>query len=186
MKYLITPLFIVCLLSKAAAQEPSELTDPQIAAIKFEIEKEAVVLRKKFSTEEYDSEFIKQTTIDFKIDTFKVEKLLAAKMQVNSTTMGMVDALNETETEYDKLLNKYYGILIKKLTPQDKELLKQAQRNWIIFRDSERKLVGIMSQDQYSGGGTMQNIIYAEEVMQITKRRLIELYNHIGRIVSSQ
>jgi len=79
-------------------------------------------------------------------------------------------------------LNKYYLILINKLAAPDKEALKQTQRQWIVFRDSEKKLSGILSGDMYTGGGTMQNIIYADEVMQLTKKRVIEIFNHISRI----
>ncbi|MCD4791683.1 MAG: DUF1311 domain-containing protein [Bacteroidales bacterium] len=146
-----------------------------------EINKKAELLKQKLEAKEYISDFEKQTVISFKTDTFKVEQMLSLRMDNDYTTTGMVNTMYEAEKEYDKLLNKYYKILLKKLNESDQEALKQSQRNWIKFRDSERNLNGIISKPEYSGGGTIQNIFVASEYFEITKNRVIELYHYISR-----
>ena len=82
----------------------------------------------------------------------------------------MTNAVYELEKGYDKLLNKYYKILYAKLKPEDKEEFKKSQSNWIKFRDSERIMIGIVSQDEYSGGGTIQSILKASRICESRKR----------------
>ncbi len=146
-----------------------------------EINKKAELLKQKLEAKDYISDFEKQTVISFKVDTFKVELMLSLRMDNDYTTTGMVNTMYEAEKEYDKLLNKYYKILLKKLNESDQEALKQSQRNWIKFRDSERNLNSIISKPEYSGGGTIQNIFVASEYFEITKDRVIELYHYISR-----
>jgi hypothetical protein len=40
--------------------------------------------------------------------------------------------------------------------------LKQSQRNWIKYRESERRLNAEIVKDEYSGGGTIQQIFIAD------------------------
>jgi uncharacterized protein YecT (DUF1311 family) len=93
----------------------------------------------------------------------------------NYTTFGMVHSTNDATADYDKLLNKYYKLLISKLSESDKEILRTAQRNWISFRDSEIKLIETMSKEDYSGGGTIQQLIVSGRINALTKERVIEL-----------
>jgi uncharacterized protein YecT (DUF1311 family) len=145
-----------------------------------DINKKAEVLRDELNKNEYHSEFEKLTCIDFIIDTFKIEQLLALKFENDYTTQGMSDAMIEAEKSYDVLLNKYYKILLNKLDEEEKETLKLAQRNWIAFRDSERKLYVTISLPKYSGGGTMYNLFVDDAYIDITGKRVIELYHHIS------
>ena len=127
------------------------------------------------------NDFDKQVSIDFQIDTFLIERLLSKRISIDYSTAGMTKAAYDAEIEYDKLLNKYYQILLKKLNDSDKDILKLSQRNWIQYRDSERKLNSEIAKDEYSGGGTMQRIIVASGYTEITKKRVIELYNYLSR-----
>ena len=114
---------------------------------KQEIQKESIKLRQELLKKGYLSDFDKQVSIDFQIDTFVIEKLLSKRISIDYSTAGMTKATYDSEIEYDKLLNKYYQILIKKLNDSDKEILKQSQRNWIQYRDSERKLNNEIAKD---------------------------------------
>ncbi|HSY61287.1 MAG TPA: lysozyme inhibitor LprI family protein [Cytophaga sp.] len=93
----------------------------------------------------------------------------------------MVQATNEAEKEYDLLLNKYYKLLLNKLESNDKAILQEAQRNWIKFRDSEVALIHLLSDEKYSGGGTIQSIINAATYLGMTRKRVIELMHHLVR-----
>jgi uncharacterized protein YecT (DUF1311 family) len=93
----------------------------------------------------------------------------------------MVTSTLDANREYDKLLNKYYQLLLRSLNEEDKEILKKSQRNWIDFRDSELELNGVLMNDYYSGGGTIQRVFAAARVLELTRDRVIELYDYLNR-----
>jgi uncharacterized protein YecT (DUF1311 family) len=93
----------------------------------------------------------------------------------------VLEAVYAAEKEYDKLLNKYYQILLNKMKDIDREVLRETQRNWIQFRDSEKSLAATLTKDHYTGGGSMYKITLAFEILTITKRRVNEIYHHISR-----
>ena len=169
-------LLILISLTLSISAQTDEYTE-----LKKEVDKKAETIREMLETEDYISDFERINTVGFKVDTFKVEAMLSGKMDIDYTTYSMIEAAYDAEKEYDKLLNKYYQILLKKLEPEDQESLKQVQRDWINFRDSEKKLAATLTQSHYTGGGTMYNITLAFETMKITKSRVLELYNHISR-----
>lgn len=176
-------LSILLILSSTFGFCQTELTETQLEKLKFEIEKEADILRQKLEKEDYElSDEGKVFAIDFQIDTFKIESLFNKRMDTDYSTVGMVSAAMELEKDYDALLNKYYKILLGKLNTTDKEILKKSQRNWIAFRDSERQLNAEISKDEYSGGGTIQQLIVSSNYLDITKKRVLELYDYLERI----
>jgi uncharacterized protein YecT (DUF1311 family) len=116
-------------------------------------------------------------------DTFMLNGLFVRQLDADPTTFGMVRAMGDYEAGYDKLLNKYYQLLLKKLSKTDREALKESQRNWIRLRDSERNLSGLITKDEYSGGGTIQQLIYADWYAEYTKHRVEELINYLTRLM---
>lgn len=72
-------------------------------------------------------------------------------------------------------------MLYNKLDNNGKKALQQAQRKWIIFRDSEKNLVGELFQNTYDemGGGTIWGVIYGNLKAQITRERVFVLYNYL-------
>ena len=173
MKTLLTIFFLSITISISAQGEYTELEQ--------EVDKKAKTLREVLEAQDYYSDFEKINTVSFKVDTFIVEEILSGKLDIDFTTIGMIEAMYDAEKKYDKLLNKYYKILMDMLEEEDKETLRTSQRNWITFRDSEKNVAAMLTQEHYTGGGTMHNITLAYENMMITKRRVIELYNHICR-----
>ena len=117
--------------------------------------------------------------LEFSSDTAKIEKGIAAMLDKDYSTYGMIEASRYLEQGYDKLLNKYYKILLNILNDENKELLRMSQRNWISLRDSEKKLIWGMKDQTYeaSGGGTIWSVIAASADADITRRRVFELYD---------
>jgi uncharacterized protein YecT (DUF1311 family) len=60
-------------------------------------------------------------------------------------------------------------------------VLVEAQKAWISFRDKEAKLVGLIGKDEYSGGGTIQQLIDASEYLEIVRQRTFKLFGHYLR-----
>ncbi len=121
---------------------------------------------------------INNKTRQFCYDTFKVEKTLEKLSVGNPSTHGMNSAAYWAIEEYDKLLNKYYKLLFDSLKKNDQIILKNAQKAWLNFRDEEIKLIALLREDRYSGGGTIQTIIRLSYILSLNKTRVIELFNH--------
>lgn len=114
-------------------------------------------------------------------DTFLLNGLLTYQLDADQSTFGMVRALNDYEAGYDRLLNNYYQLLLKRLKGEHRELLKTSQRNWVKLRDSERELSYTITEEDYSGGGTIQQLFYADWNADFTKHRVEELIDYLTR-----
>src|SRR5712691_9934792 len=99
-----------------------------------------------------------------------IDKALEACLDKDSTTVGMVDCIGKAYEKWDKELNRIYAELMKKLIPEGKANLKDAQLHWLKFRDSEFKL-----QDSiYSTlEGTMYIPMRASDRMELVKKRAV-------------
>lgn len=118
---------------------------------------------------------------DFSADTARVEQTLRNAIDVDYSTMGMVEATINYESQYDELLNKYYKVLLNSLDEKDKEVLKTTQRNWIKLRDSDKELTEVLCRNAYdeSGGGTIWRLISVGAKVEITRKRVFELYDFL-------
>ena len=168
--------FILLALSLSYIKSSAQLSDPDLNKIKSQIETESKTLKVRLTKNASDIFFI-----EFQLDTFKIERGIDLKNDLDYPTLGMIQATNQAIAEYDILLNKYYKLLLSKLEPHDKVILQEAQRNWIKFRDSEVVLINLMSEDKYSGGGTIQGVIDSDAFLKITRSRVFELANHLTR-----
>ena len=74
----------------------------------------------------------------------------------------------------DKELNSVYNKLKKELNETDKKNLIEAQKAWILFRDSNCKF---KSQDPGDGGGPYENKMKIDCLIQSTVERTKELEN---------
>lgn len=119
---------------------------------------------------------------EFMVDTFRIESIGRAKMEVDYSTQGMNQAIYESAAEYDKLMNKFYGRLIQKLSAEDKKTLQSSQRNWLSFRDKEKEVIELMGKEDYTGGGTIQSNFTAAFYLELIQHRAIEIWNHLMRI----
>lgn len=119
--------------------------------------------------------------LDFMVDTFNISERNRLYTQEAVSTLALVKATLRTRDDYDRLLNKLYVQLTEALREEDRELLRQSQRQWIRFRDNEVKLSGALTKEYYSGGGSIQVLYAASRVMELTKNRVLELYHYLSR-----
>jgi uncharacterized protein YecT (DUF1311 family) len=174
-------LFVLVIIQPGWAVDPREVTAQEMKAMRQQIEKEAQKLRQELEKEGYNSDFEKQVSIEYQLDAFKIDQLLKRRIDIDYSTAGMVNATYEAESEYDKLLNTYFLKLQNKLSNEDKAILKQSQKNWLQFRDSERKLNSLLAKDEYSGGGTIQSNITSAYYLDLTKSRVKGLVDYLLR-----
>ena len=83
-------------------------------------------------------------------------------------TYEMVDCLNAQRAHWDKELTIAYQQALKNAGPQQRDLLRQAERAWIKYRDANC--------DYYAAGeGTIARIDAAECLRRMTEARAREL-----------
>lgn len=115
--------------------------------------------------------------IAFATDTMKIEQV--SRLLNNDGHYSTME-MNFMLEEYDKLLNKYYKVLMKKLSAEDRIRFRDAQRLWLKYRDSEKKINNeIVAANPYTGGGTVWPLIAGERNLHILKQRLFSIYELI-------
>jgi uncharacterized protein YecT (DUF1311 family) len=144
--------------------------------IKESINKEALDLKERLEKKSEN-----EIQIEFTIDTFKIEREMEEYIKIDYSTYGMKEAVMIATEKYDSILNKYYKKLLTTLKKEDKKILIKAQKAWLTFRDSETDLIEKVSDDIYTGGGTMQGLVNLDEYMALTKNRTIAIFNHYTR-----
>ncbi len=118
-----------------------------------------------------------QNSIKGKVGT--IDKILDECMAKDSTTVGMLNCINEAYGLWDAELNKVYNQLRAVLKPDAKKSLKAAQLQWIKYRDSEFKLIDSI----YSSlEGTMYIPMRAGDRMEIVKTRTKELESYLNLV----
>ena len=177
MKNILLPLLVSFSLSAFAQNDPQEVTPAIQKKIRAEIDKAAIKLKTELKAGEKTP-----LQIEFSVDTFRVEKYFEEYMTYDYTTAGMVTAGYEAAHAYDSLLNKYYKKLLSKLKATDRPVLIQAQKAWVAFRDAEEKLITTVSDDGYTGGGTVQHLVNVSQYLELIKRRAIGIFEYLDRL----
>ena len=118
--------------------------------------------------------------IAFTADTMRIERTASLLNDEYYSTVDMHNTILFEMTEYDKLLNKYYQLIMDKLTEGDKVKFRNAQRLWLQYRDSEAKINGeIIAPNQYAGGGTLWPLVAGGRNLEIIKERVISFYGFL-------
>ncbi len=166
-------LIAFCFCSYCSAQTDSlkEVTPELLKKLKSDVELESNALKASFDTNTYSI-----SDIEFMTDTFNVQQLATKMMEIDYSTYGINNALSEMVKGYDVLLNKYYNKILAKLKGEDKNILIESQRKWIAYRDAELHLLGILSKEEYSGGGSIQTNLLGASYSDRILNRVIELF----------
>lgn len=160
---------------------PTEISPEILKKINAEVEAQIPKLKLKLSTQELNPD-----EIEFQIDTFRIETIASKRIEIDYSTTGMNITVDELTISYDKLMNKYYGKLIKLLNPEDKKILVTAQKAWLAFRDAELKLIGTITHEEYSGGGTIQSNIRMSQYSDLVVKRTIDIFNYYNAILKEE
>jgi uncharacterized protein YecT (DUF1311 family) len=121
--------------------------------------------------------------IAFTADTMRIERAASLLNDEYYSTIDMYNTFLFQMTEYDKLLNKYYKLIMDKLTEADKVKFRNAQRLWLQYRDSEAKIIGdVITSDKYTGGGRIWGLCAGARNLDIIKERVISFYGFLACI----
>lgn len=102
-----------------------------------------------------------------------VDALFELEMdQSGGVTVDMRNAQGKAHEGWDRELNRVYRELMDLLSPEEKVLLRDAQRSWLSFRDTEAKL---WWSESISGGGTLQPVNVSGYGIELLKERVCQL-----------
>jgi uncharacterized protein YecT (DUF1311 family) len=88
----------------------------------------------------------------------------------------MCNCVIKARDSWDEELNKYYQLLKNKLPKEAFEVLKESQKQWLIYRDNEFLFITKFYYEVKEG--TMWYAVAQNQKMQIVKKRAIELENY--------
>lgn len=100
----------------------------------------------------------------------KAEEECIAK---DSSTAGMNNCTNEARNKWDGEMNRFYRLLMDRLDAEESAKLKQAQRAWIKFRDSEFEYINAVYHRPMVG--SIYTNIAAADKSEVVKKRALEL-----------
>lgn len=121
--------------------------------------------------------------ITFTLDTFRIERKKKLQLEKDYSTTGMINAGSFAIESYDQLMNKYYKLLFNCLDNEDQFILKQAQRDWLRYRNSEEKFNGTFTEYKNTGGGTIFGPLTLARDLEITRQRVREIYSYFHLIL---
>ena len=97
---------------------------------------------------------------------------LAGCLEKDPSTQGMLACFDEAYRTWDAELNRVYGELLSRLTPEEAGSLREAQRAWLKQRDATFKLLaGVYARKE----GTMFLTMRAADRVDIVRKRTLEL-----------
>lgn len=178
---LVIAFLFFLILSYGQNHTPIEITPQILKKINLEVENEITKLKEKISKQDLSID-----EIEFTIDTSRIGRITTKRIDIDYSTIGMNISIIEMTNSYDKLLNKYYNKLLKTLNPEDKKILITAQKSWLVYRDNEKKLIFTMTNDEYSGGGTIQSNIAISSYGNLVVDRTIDIFNYYKNIIKDK
>jgi len=93
----------------------------------------------------------------------------------NQTTIGMVDCAIKARGAWEVEVEKYYKLLLTKVSEETKPLLRKSQETWKEYKKSEFDF----SNEMYlSMGGTIWQIVAADNKTEFVKQRALLLKSH--------
>jgi uncharacterized protein YecT (DUF1311 family) len=99
-------------------------------------------------------------------------------IESKTTTADVRTMQAEAHQRWDAVLNQLYKDVMAKLSDSDREPFKQAQRNWLRFREAEMQF---LSTAVYTDG-TMAPVILSDIGLKMLKTRVCQLMTHLAEL----
>ena len=108
-----------------------------------------------------------------------IDSYVEACIDADSSTAGMMNCTNQGSLLWEKELNTTYVNLMSALPPAEKQALRQAQRQWIAFRDAEFNAIDALYQGK---DGTMYLVMRASDRLELVKTRVLQLMSYASLV----
>jgi uncharacterized protein YecT (DUF1311 family) len=109
-------------------------------------------------------------------DGHPIDKWVEEQIAKNPSTAGERDAYDQGSQRWDKEMNKIYRERMKQLDNHQQAALKNAQRNWLKFRDAESQVISQIIQKL---SGTMWVPVPSARLYKINRQRALELKDYL-------
>lgn len=152
----------------------AQISEAQLSRLKYQVDSAGSILHEVLLRE---GKTKLQAT--FTVDTFKVERLMYLKMRIDTSKAEHVVAITDAEIGYDFLLEKYYKVLLGRHDAEGQKSLAAAQKKWIKYRDDEIAMTEKFYEEQKGVNADEKEVAKANEHLELTKERVIELYKHV-------
>lgn len=96
-------------------------------------------------------------------------------LEEHATTAGMRNCTITARQQWDSELNKYYKLLMENLSAEGQGVLREAQREWLRYRNKEFVFINALYFEEKEG--TMWHPTADAEMLEIVKRRGLRLRN---------
>ena len=96
-----------------------------------------------------------------------------------ASTAGQTDCATKAYTAWDAEMNKVYQKLMKNLDPASRDLLHTSQRQWLAFRDSEKKFQAAPWRQK---GGTLIGVSVNLDNVDALRSRVQSLRTYAGAV----
>ena len=106
------------------------------------------------------------------LERHPIDLALAACLEKNGTTTGMVDCYGEAEGRWDQELNRAYCTLLAPLDEQSKRKVQEAQRAWLSFRDGQLSAISAV---YGAREGTVWRVVAARQSMEVVREQALRL-----------
>ena len=115
--------------------------------------------------------------IEYAKDTLTISEYINEynNYQASSSTFGMNRAIQFSNWEYDKLLNKYYKSALEMLKPEMKKQLINSQKKWLDYYNSERVFINNL-QDFGNHNFLVYASGYSDKILIDRVQFLVDIY----------
>lgn len=117
------------------------------------------------------------------VDTFVVQRVYEEMLHFDGSTLGINQSNLYSMADYEALVFKYSEVVRNKLSTEDQLTFDEAQTAWLHYFEKERTFSGVLMKPEYSGGGTIQTLIYTGRLLDMQKQRLNFLVNCLIRMI---
>lgn len=108
-----------------------------------------------------------------------IDKAEDACISKTSSTDAMLKCTAIAYDSWDKEMNKYYNLLMKKLSTEQKSELLRAQKSWLAYRDNNFTFINNSIREKQ---GTMYLNVASGERREIVKQRALQLKEYYSII----
>lgn len=108
-----------------------------------------------------------------------IDKAEDACISKTSSTADMLKCTAIAYDAWDKEMNKYYNLLMKKLSTEQKSELLRSQKSWLAFRDNSFTFINNSIREKQ---GTMYLNVASGHRREIVKQRALQLKEYYSII----